>query len=71
MYALKSRNLGQVYSVKARTEAIRSSFIPSLGRFWNSLDKLEKTRLCYTLMSKLKPSLLYHVSRTNGINHAQ
>ena len=54
----QSRNQDSYYTVKARTETFRSSFIPSSVKLWNFLDVCDKT-LTYVdcLMKKPKPLL--------------
>ena len=65
----QSRNPYNFYSMWARIEAYRSSFIPSSVRLYNTLDI--SFEYVNSLMKRPCPSLFYHGSRNSGIRHTQ
>ena len=68
----QSRNLDNFYSMRARIETYRSSFIPSSVRLYNSLDIVDRSfEYVNSLMKRPSPSLFYCGSRSSGIKHAQ
>ena len=68
----QSRNRDNFYSMRARIETYRSSFIPSSVRLYNSLHIVDRSfEYANSLMKKPSPSLFYHGSRSSGIKHAQ
>ena len=68
----QSRNPDNFYSMRARIETYRSSFIPSAVRLYNSLDIIDRSfEYINSLMKRPSPSLFYHDSRSSGIKHAQ
>ena len=68
----QSRNPDNFYSMRARIETYRSSFIPSSVRLYNSLTIADRS-LEYVnfIMKRPCSSLFYHGSRSSGIRHAQ
>ena len=68
----QSRNPDNFYSMRARIETYRSSFIPSSVNLYNSLDIVDRSiKYVNSLMKRPWPSLFYHGSRSSGIKHAQ
>ena len=68
----QSRNPDNFYSMRARIETYRSSFIPSSVRLYNSLDIVDRSfEYANSLMKRPSPSLFYHGSRSSDIKHAQ
>ena len=68
----QSRNPDNVYSMRARIETYRSSFIPSSVRLNASLDIEDRSfEYVNSQMKRPCPCLFYHGSRSSGIRHAQ
>ena len=68
----QSRNPDNFYSMRARIETYRSSFIPSAVRLYNSLDIVDRSfEYVNSLMKRPSPSLFYYGSTSSGIKHAQ
>ena len=68
----QSRNPDNFYSMRARIETYRSSFIPSSVTLYNSLDIVDRS-FEYVNSLKKRPcsSLFYHSLRSSSMKHAQ
>ena len=68
----ETRNPNNFYPISTRTETFKNSFIPSIIRYWNSLDISDRSlTFVNSLMKGPKSPLYYYGTRENNIKHAQ